>query len=423
MKKKICVIGLGYIGLPTAALFAKQGYTVVGIDKNLEVVKGLSLGKVIIEEPFLQDIVTEVINSGHLQVNETPVEADVFIIAVPTPIREDKTSDMGYVSNAAQSIVPYIRKGNIVVVESTSQVGATEEVVKPILEQSGLKIPEDVSLGYCPERVLPGKILKELVENDRVIGGIDKYSAMRIKEVYGTFVQGDMFLTTTKVAEMCKIMENTFRDVNIALANEMSMICEAEGINVWEVIRLSNKHPRVHLLNPGPGVGGHCLAVDPWFLVERYKELARIIKTSREINDGMPDYVYKKIEDILGILQGKKITILGMTYKPDIDDIRESPIVRLIKLLQEAGCELAIVDPFVKKKGYQLYELEEACVGSDLLVLGVNHKIFSDLPFSHIAKLMKGNIVLDTRNSLDEKVVEEAGLIYYVLGRGEYKSI
>ncbi|MGL4345854.1 MAG: nucleotide sugar dehydrogenase [Cellulosilyticaceae bacterium] len=418
MAQKICIIGLGYIGLPTAAMFAKYGDYVIGVDTNTKVVEALRQGKVIIEEPFLEELVSEVVAAKKLEVRATPQQADVFIITVPTPILENKNSDMSYVVAAAEAITPYIRPGNLVILESTSRVGATEEIVKPILEKSGYRIPEDIGVGYCPERVLPGKILEELVGNSRIIGGLNEACALRIKEVYKTFVKGEMYTTNTRTAEMCKIMENTFRDVNIALANELACLCEAIGINVWEVIKLCNKHPRVNFLEPGPGVGGHCLAVDPWFLVEQFGEIAKLIRTARETNDSMPHHVFDRIGRLLLAREEPyKVVLLGITYKPDIDDVRESPIIELYQLLKQAGFEVALVDPYVKSERYEVQTLEEACKDSDLVILGVNHSVFKALVFEEIAELMRGNKILDTRNSLAQIEVENAGLEYYVLGK------
>lgn len=418
MSERICIIGLGYIGLPTAAMFAKSGCDVVGVDINPVVREALSHGEVIIEEPFLKEIVKEVVEQGRLEVSSEPLEANVFIITVPTPILPNKGADMSYVERAAQSIMKVLKRGDTVILESTSCVGATEEIVKPILESTGLCVPEDIKLGYCPERVLPGKILEELVHNSRIIGGIDALSALRIQEIYKYFVKGEMYLTTTRTAEMCKIMENTFRDVNIALSNELAMICQEAGTNVWEVIELCNKHPRVKFLAPGPGVGGHCLAVDPWFLVESYPNQTKIIRLARETNDYMPSYLVKCIQEIVPIEADwiSKICILGMTYKQDIDDIRESPILELIHLLQERGYEVAVVDPYVNKEQYETQGLYEACNGSDLIVLGVQHTLFNNLPYHNMAKWVRRKKILDTRYFISQEQVEKAGFIYYLLG-------
>src|SRR5699024_2573046 len=323
---KICVIGLGYIGLPTSAMFATHGCEVIGVDINGKVVEALSKGKTIIEEPYLDIMVQAAVRSGHLKAKTEPEKADAFIITVPTPITEDKKADMSYVISATEMIVPYLEKGDIVVLESTSPTGTVEELVIPILEKSGLEIGKELYVGHSPERVLPGKILWELVNNNRIVGGVNKISAERIKDLYKIFVNADIFLTTATTAEMCKTMENTFRDVNIALANELAKISEEAGINAWDVIELCNKHPRVNIHQPGPGVGGHCLAVDPWFIIEKNPELANIIELSRKTNDNMPGHVLNRIDEILKDVEGtKKVSILGITYKPNIDDTRESP--------------------------------------------------------------------------------------------------
>ncbi|HDK7174812.1 TPA: UDP-N-acetyl-D-mannosamine dehydrogenase [Clostridium botulinum] len=417
MKSKICIIGLGYIGLPTSAMFASHGHEVIGVDVNKKVVNALNKGEIIIEEPYLDILVQAAVTSGNLKAQLKPSEADAFIIAVPTPITKDKKADMTYVKAATESILPYIRKGNLVILESTSPTGTTEEVMKPILEKSGLKIGGELFLGHSPERVLPGQILMELVNNNRIIGGINRKSAEEIRNLYSTFVKGEMYLTTATTAEMCKMMENTYRDVNIALANELAKICENIGINAWEVIQLCNKHPRVNLHQPGPGVGGHCLAVDPWFIVDRVPELAKIIKLSRETNDSMPDYMANKIDDLLGNVEGKKkVTLLGITYKPNIDDMRESPIVELIELLEEKSYEISIFDPYVKEYKYLEKDIKTACTNSDLVVLAVNHNEFKMLPLKDMKSKMRSNFILDTRNYLDRKLVEDNGFNYELLG-------
>jgi len=417
--KKICIIGLGYIGLPTAAMFATHGFDILGVDVNPKVVDELNQGRIIIEEPYLDIMVQAAVTSGKLTARSKPDYADVFIIAVPTPINEDKTADMTYVKSAAESIVPYLREGNIVVLESTSPPGTVNELLVPILEKSGLKCGGQILVAHCPERVLPGRILIELVENNRIIGGINKVSAEAVKELYKTFVRGNIYITDATTAEMCKLMENTFRDVNIALANELAMLCERMGINAWEVIELANKHPRVNLHSPGPGVGGHCLAVDPWFIVEKFPETARIIELGRKINDGMPHYVKNKIMNLTSDVDGKRIvTILGITYKADVDDVRESPVIELISMLKKDNVEVRVVDPFVESFDGKFDNVYEACEGAHLVVLGVNHKQFEKIDFNKVSKVMAKPQVLDTRNFWNEKQVCEAGLIYNLLGRG-----
>lgn len=407
---------MGYIGLPTATMFSCYGHKVIGVDVNEKVVNNINKGKIIIEEPNLEEIVEDVVKKGNLIASISPKESDVFIISVPTPIKDDKTSDMSYVISATKSIVKYLKEGNIVVLESTSPVGTTEEVVKPIIEESGLKVGRDIMLGYCPERVIPGKIIYELKSNDRVIGGIDKKSAEEIRKIYKTIVDGNIYLTDCKTAELCKLMENTYRDVNIALSNELLLICDKLNINVWEVIEYSNKHPRVNLHTPGPGVGGHCLAVDPWFIIEKEPELSNIIKSSRLLNDSMPEYVYNKIDKILQKDKSKKITILGITYKANTDDMRESPIIKLIDKLLKNNYNVKVFDPYIKDFQINCQSILEACKDSDLLILGVNHDYFKNLPLDEIKTTMKGNLILDTRNFLDKEEVEKSGFIYKLLG-------
>jgi len=444
MKKKICIIGLGYIGLPTAAMFATHGHKIVGVDINKKVVDALNNGKITIYEPYLDIMVQAAVTSGNLTARTVPEEADAFIISVPTPITPEKTADMSFVKNAAESIVPFLREGNIVVLESTSPPGTVKNLLVPILERSGLKVGEDLLVAHCPERVLPGRILIELVENPRIIGGVNEKSAEAVKELYRTFVKGEIYLTDATTAEMCKLMENTFRDVNIALANELALLCEKLGINAWEVIKLSNKHPRVNIHQPGPGVGGHCIAVDPWFIVESNPDTAKIIKLGRQINDSMPFNVFKRATAILsgqanngtnGIENSaicnlttsgtKKIAILGITYKPNIDDTRESPIIELIKLFEKEGkYQVSVYDPHVPgydHNGYKINMSEDAysaAEDSDLLILAVNHDIFAKLDFEMLYKKMASPNILDTRNFWDRKALSKIGFNYYLLGDG-----
>lgn len=419
---KITVIGLGYIGMPTAAMFAKSGMDVVGYDVNKKVIDALNQGQIIITEPGLDELVKEVVDAKRLRGVTELEESDAFIICVPTPITEDRIADTTFVKQAVESIIPYIKKGNAVVLESTSPPGTIENVVAPILSETGLDIGEDIFVAYSPERVLPGKIIQEIVENDRVIGGINEKSASVVKDIYISFVKGDIHTTDSKTAEICKLMENTFRDVNIALANELAMTCEDLEINAWKVIELANRHPRVNIHQPGPGVGGHCLAVDPWFIVEKQKEDG-IIKKSRQINDNMPMHVFNNLRNML---QNKdaKISIFGITYKPNIDDMRESPIVKLIDiLLEESDYRLSIHDPYVDKDntklGYLMVDsVEEAVKDADIMILGVNHKDYRDLDFERISGLMKTKHIYDTRNFFEQESLEKLGFKITLLGRG-----
>ncbi len=293
--KKICVIGLGYIGLPTASFLGTKGYDVHGVDISQHVVDTINDGRIHIVEPDLDIMVKSAVQGGKLKASLEPCEADIFIIAVPTPFKEGKKPDLSYVAAATKKISPFIKPGNLVILESTSPVGTTDEVVAQILKDDGHKVGEEVYIAHCPERVLPGRILIELVENDRVVGGINDASTQITVEFYESFVRGEVLATTAKTAEMVKLTENSFRDVNIAFANELSMICDEENISVWEVIALANRHPRVNILNPGPGVGGHCIAVDPWFIVDRSPQYARLIKTAREVNDYKPEWVLERV--------------------------------------------------------------------------------------------------------------------------------
>jgi UDP-N-acetyl-D-mannosaminuronic acid dehydrogenase len=417
MKQKICIIGLGYIGLPTAAMFASHGHKVVGVDLNGKVIDALKKGKIIIQEPYLDLLVQATVTSGNLVACNKPEKADSFIIAVSTPITKDKKADMTYIRQATENIVPYLQKGNTVVLESTSPTGTIKNLIIPILEKSRLIIGKELFVGYSPERVLPGKILMELVNNDRIIGGINKASSEKIRDLYKTFARGNIYLTDVTTTEMCKIVENTYRDVNIALANELAKICEDIGINIWEVIDLCNKHPRVNIHQPGPGVGGHCLAVDPWFIVEKVPKLAKLIKLARETNDSMPQYVFDKIENILKDIEGrKKITILGITYKPNIDDTRESPIIKLIEILEEHYYQIKVVDPHIKNFKYKEKDLIKASINSDLLLLGVDHDEFKRLDFDAISRNMRNKNIIDTRNYFNKDIVKEKGFKYFLFG-------
>lgn len=405
---KICVIGLGYIGLPTAAMFANAGHQVIGVDKKVEVVEALNKGQILIEEKGLADFIKKPVESGHL-VGKTEVEtADAFIVSVPTPITEDKKADMRFVVSATESIVPVLKEGDLVILESTSPIGTVDSLMKPILDKAKV----NYYLGHSPERVIPGQILYELVHNSRVAGGYTKEAAHKIAELYKSFVEGEIYETDARTAEMAKLSENTFRDVNIAFANELAKICEQQGINVWELIEICNKHPRVNIHQPGPGVGGHCIAVDPWFIVEKEPGLAQIINLSRHTNDGMPQYVANRIEKMIGCLKDKAITILGTTYKPDVDDMRESPIIYLRKILEDAGAKVSIHDPFVAEK-----DLDKACKDANIVVLGVNHKQYKDIDFKHLATVVKDKNFFDTRNFCDANAAKEAGFNYELLGK------
>lgn len=416
---KLCIIGLGYIGLPTAAMFATNGHAVVGYDVNKKVIEALNQGKITIEEPFLEDLVAEAVAKGNLRAQDKPEPADAFFICVPTPINPDRTADMTYVESAIRTILPYLQKGNIVILESTSPPGTTRDFMCPILREAGFEPGKDLLVAYCPERVLPGRILIELKDNNRVVGGINEESAIKVRELYQSFVKGDIYLSDATTAEMCKLMENTYRDVNIALANELAKLCEKMEINAWQVIEFANKHPRVHLHQPGPGVGGHCIAVDPWFIVEKQPDLAKIISLARQTNDSMPHHVLHRMQELLHSVEGsKKVCVLGITYKPNVDDMRESPVVELLHLLKDANIEYTVVDHHVDYEGSRQQSLLEAVKGCSLLLLAVNHQEYKDVDFKAVKNAMKDPIVLDTRNFWDVKAVEAAGLSYNLLGWG-----
>jgi len=421
--KHICMIGLGYIGLPTASTFAKHGIKVTGVDNNPEVIEALRQGRVHIYEPGLGEMVTEVLQSGNLSVSAKPVEADAFIIAVPTPFYGDKKADMSYVIAAAEAILPVLRAGNLVILESTSPPLTTTNIVKPILEKSGLKAGKDFKLAYSPERVLPGQILKELIENARVIGGVDTASAEAGRDLYATFVKGEIILTDATTSEMVKLMENTYRDVNIAIANEFSRLADRFGVDVWEAIQIANRHPRVKILNPGPGVGGHCISVDPWFFVEAAPDLTPLILTSRRVNDSQPEFVMQTIKKHLGEIKGKHIAVLGLAFKPDVDDLRESPAVETVHLLVKEGALVTTYEPFktdFKVEGATTaLTLADAVKNADMLLLLVGHKQFKSLDPAEVARMTNARLALDTVNGWDAHFWSDAGFQVKKLGRGK----
>lgn len=417
---KICVIGLGYIGLPTASTFATHGLHVLGVDANRQVVDTLRNGSLHIHEPGLRTLFQAAIGSGNLVVSLEPAPADAFIIAVPTPFLDDKRADLGYVRSAAESIVPHLRPGNLVVLESTSPPRTTLDVLAPILERSGLRAGADFFLAYSPERVLPGQILRELIENARVIGGLDRPSAQAGRDLYATFVRGEIVLTDATTAEMVKLMENTYRDVNIAIANEFSRLAERFGIDVWEAIAIANRHPRVEILNPGPGVGGHCISVDPWFLVEAAPDLTPLIKASRQVNDSQPGVVVEAVRKALGDLHGRVIAVLGLAYKPDVDDLRESPAIQVARLLGEAGALVHSYEPYkpdARLDGLHLVPtLEQALVDAELILLLVRHKPFLELDPFRVAGLTRARLVVDAVNAWDVSTWGSAGFALSRLG-------
>ncbi len=416
--EKICIIGLGYIGLPTASMLATHGFEVIGVDINSEIVKIINNGGIHIEEPGLHTLVQAAIKSGKLKAATEARPADIFIIAVPTPFTKEKTADLSYIKSATKSIASLICKDNLVILESTSPPGTCKDVLEPIFTSFDLISGKDYYLAHCPERVLPGHTLKELIQNDRIIGGIDKKSAEKAAKFYKVFIEGNIYITDSTTAEMVKLMENTYRDVNIALANELAKICEKLRINAWEVIKLANLHPRVNLHTPGPGVGGHCIAVDPWFIIEKYPADTEIITLSRKVNDSMPEYTVEYIRKIVKEIDNAKVAILGATYKGNIDDTRESPALKIIAGLEEIGIKYSIYDPHVREFKYKLSSLEETFEGADCAVVLANHNEFRFLHPAKIGKLMRNKVLFDTRFCVDHNFWRQNGFKVYCLGVG-----
>jgi UDP-N-acetyl-D-mannosaminuronic acid dehydrogenase len=419
--KKISVIGLGYIGLPTAAVFASRKINVIGVDVDTGAVDVINEGRIHIVEPDLDMLVHATVTEGYLRATIKPEPADAFLIAVPTPFKGDHDPDLTYIESACKSIAPVLKKGDLVILESTSPVGATEQMAAWMADaRPDLTFPQthgvnsDIRVAHCPERVLPGHVLRELVQNDRVIGGMTPKCSEAAAELYKIFVEGECVITNARTAEMCKLTENSFRDVNIAFANELSIICDKLDINVWELIRLANRHPRVRILQPGPGVGGHCIAVDPWFIVSKTPEQAKLIRVAREVNDGKPQWVLDKVklavaEHLLAYPNrtAAELTVacLGLSFKPDIDDLRESPALEIAHqiAITHPGPVL-VVEPHITKlpaalqlTKTELVAIESALDRADVLVLLVDHKPFKQLkPMRPLSQT-----VIDTRGALD----------------------
>lgn len=411
--KSICVVGLGYIGLPTAVVLASRGVSVTGVDVNKDVVAKINRGEIHIVEPDLDAVTARVVQNQLLRAATAPTAADAFVIAVPTPFHDGK-ADLSYVHAAAASVAPVLKAGDLVVLESTSPPGTTESMTAQLAAlRPDLRFPTvdnatcDVHVAYCPERVLPGRVLIELVENDRVIGGITPECSVRAEELYRIFCTGSLLKTGVRTAEMCKLTENSFRDVGIAFANELSVICEKLDINVWELIRLANHHPRVNILQPGPGVGGHCIAVDPWFIVEAAPKESRLIRTAREVNDGKPAYVLDKIKSAVAGARAAgakpKVALLGLAFKPDVDDFRESPALHIAEIV--AGwndCEVLVSEPhadalpgtLVNHKHVRLVDDAGTAIrDAHIVVMLVNHRAYNEIPRADL----KDKAVIDTR--------------------------
>jgi UDP-N-acetyl-D-mannosaminuronic acid dehydrogenase len=411
----ICVLGLGYIGLPTASMLATKGFNVLGCDVNPDVVDTINRGDIHIVEQDLDVMVRSAVNSGQLSASREPQTADIYIIAVPTPFKENRTPDISYVESATRALAPYLKAGSLVILESTSPIGTTEKIAQWVSDmRPDLNIPsthcldeitdeEQVYIAHCSERVLPGHILRELIENDRVIGGINKASAEKAERFYQTFVQGEIVLTDARTAEMSKLTENAFRDVNIAFANELSMMCDGLDINVWELIRLANHHPRVNILQPGPGVGGHCIAVDPWFLVDAAPAHSALTRTAREVNDSKPFAIIDKVVQQASKFKYPIIACLGLSFKANIDDFRESPALQIVDALAQKNiAQLLVVEPHLDtlpkalqnlQPEVELFKLDAALANADIILLLVDHQQFTQVD----RRLLDEKIVIDTR--------------------------
>ncbi len=410
---KVCMIGLGYIGLPTAAVLASRKVRVVGVDINQKAVDIINRGEIHIVEPELDILVQATVKEGYLRATTAPEKADAFIMAVPTPFKgDDYEPNLDYIESATRSLAPMLEKGNLVILESTSPVGATEKMAKWLAEERpDLTFPQqigedsDIRIAHCPERVLPGHVIRELVENDRIIGGMTSKCTEVATELYKLFVDGECIATNSRTAEMSKLTENASRDVSIAFANELSILCDKMGIDVWELISLANRHPRVNILQPACGVGGHCIAVDPWFIVNAFPNDAHLMKTAREINDGKPLFVISKVKEALKDIENPKIACLGLAFKPNIDDLRESPALEITKMLSDnANFNILAVEPNVKelpnvlsnRKNVEFSSLVNALEKADVVVILVKHKEFVELE--------KEKIIL-------KKVIDTTGIV------------
>lgn len=396
IQETVAVIGLGYIGLPTAAILAHNGINVIGVDVNDRHIEAVNSGRVPFVEPDLEAYVARSVAQGLLRAQKDTPQADIYIVAVPTPFKGDHEADLSYIDAATDNIIPQLKGGELVILESTSPPGATQHMAdrvlaaRPDLSLDGADGKPAVQFAHCPERVLPGRVMIELVTNDRIVGGITEEAAERAKALYETFCQAEIHLTDAVTAEMAKLTENAFRDVNIAFANELSIISEKLGVDVFELIELANKHPRVNILQPGPGVGGHCIAVDPWFIVASAPGESRLIRTSREVNDGKPEYVKQRVADIIAGRDGVTIAALGLAFKPDIDDMRESPALNITRELarEYPNAKILAVEPNVDElpsalQGHDnviLADMERVNEEADVVVLLVDHKPFKDLP-------------------------------------------
>jgi UDP-N-acetyl-D-mannosaminuronic acid dehydrogenase len=394
---RVCVIGLGYIGLPTAAVLASRGYAVRGVEVDARAAEIINSGRAHIVEPDLDILVRAAVETRRLEVHAQPAEAEVFILCVPTPVAPGHAPDLSYVERAARSLAPVLRPDNLVILESTSPPGTTEKVAE-LVSQAARLGPGQLLFAHAPERVLPGQILREVVQNDRIVGGVDRASGEACAAFYRTFVSGDVFITSARMAETVKLVENAYRDVNIAFANELSVLADELRLDVWDLIALANRHPRVNILRPGPGVGGHCIAVDPWFLVHAAPHATALIQQARSVNSAKPAWVVERIRRRAERLKNPRIACLGLAYKPDIDDLRESPALQVVReLVASAQYELRVVEPHLAQHPeLELFPLEQALEGADIVVFLVAHRAFKGIP----PNLLSEKIIIDTCGAL-----------------------
>lgn len=404
-----------------ASLLATSGHSVTGVDIDEKKIATLKKGAAPFEEPGLGEALEAALGSGNLTFSTKAVPADFFVIAVPTPfVHSTRTSDLSYVRAATKAIAPVLKKGNIIILESTVPPATCKNVLVPLLEEHGLVDGKDFHVVHCPERAFPGNTMHEIVHNHRVVGAEDETAGRKVIELYKSFVKGEILLTNSATAEMIKLMENTYRDVNIALANEFAKIAEENDIDIWEAIELANRHPRVSVHLPGPGVGGHCIAIDPWFLSET-SERANLIRAARHINDDMPMHVVRTTTALLPRLT-KRITILGIAYKPDVDDARETPANHIIELFKQRGYEVRVHDFHVKDTHHELHEFNNAIEDTDAIVLITHHKEYRDIDPANVAKRVRHKVLIDTRNHLNHKKWAAAGFDVRVLGNGRLKA-
>lgn len=415
-RPRVCVLGLGYIGLPTSSILATHGFSVAGVDVDPGVIRSLAGGKIHIEEPGLQAMVQAAIHSGRLTLHSQPQPADVFILAVPTPGGADHGMDPAYVRAAAEAILPVLEEGNLVILESTVRPGTSAEVICPLLEEAGWQLGENLFYAHCPERVMPGRVLREFIQNHRILGADDPVSFEKACAVYGPVVEGELHQTSVISAELCKLYENTYRDVNIALVNEAARVCVELGANVHDVIRLANLHPRVQLHQPGPGVGGHCISVDPRFLAARCPDTTKLVQLARSINDAQPAWVARQVGELLRGVEAPKVAVLGVAYKGNVDDVRETPAMGVLLALEEQGVTFAVHDPHVRAFRWECHGIRGALAGAHLVLVLAAHDEFRYLDPQALLGDLDRPMILDCCESVDHDKWGRAGFEVYRLG-------